>query len=160
MPVDVAAIGCDFYAFSGHKLYGPTGIGVPVGPRRAAQLDAAMAGRRRDDRQRHVRARRPIAPPPQRFEAGTPHIVGAVGLHAAVDWVESIGSTRSTRTNARWSPSAATALSAIPGVTLYGPEDSAGIVSFNVEGCIRTTSPPYWTMRASRSAPATIARSR
>ena len=56
LPVDVAAIGCDFYAFSGHKLYGPTGIGALWAPRRTARRDAALAGRRGDDRPRHVRA--------------------------------------------------------------------------------------------------------
>ena len=72
--------------------------------------------------------------PPMRFEAGTPHIVGAVGLHAAVNWVERLTSTRSTRTNARSSPKRAKRCTRFRGVTLYGPEDSAGIVSFNVDG--------------------------
>ena len=68
-----------------HKLYGPTGIGACGARAETARSDAAMAGRRRDDRPRHLRATPPIAPPPARFEAGTPHIVGAIGLHAAID---------------------------------------------------------------------------
>ncbi len=80
LPVDVQALGCDFYAFSGHKTYGPTGIGVLVGPPRIAGGDAALAGRRRDDPQRHLRedrctrsrriASRP-APPTFRARSGS-----------------------------------------------------------------------------------------
>ena len=91
MPVDVAAIGCDFYAFSGAQALRPDRHRLPVGPRRAARRDAAVAGRRRDDRPGHVREDHLPRPAAARFEAGTPHIVGAIGLHAAVDWVESIG---------------------------------------------------------------------
>src|SRR3546814_3484215 len=82
--VNVADLGCDFYVFSGHKLYGPTGIGVLWG--RGDLLDAMppyQGGGSMIDR---VSFERTIyAPPPARFEAGTPHIVGVVGLHAALD---------------------------------------------------------------------------
>ena len=74
------------------------------------------------------------APPPQRFEAGTPHIVGAIGLHAAIDWVEHITPDALYAHECALVAECRAALSAIPGVTLYGPDDSAGIVSFNVEG--------------------------
>ena len=97
MPVDVAALGCDFYAFSGHKLYGPTGIGALWG--RPKLLDAMppwQGGGAMIDNVTFERTTYPA--PPQRFEAGTPHIVGAIGLHAAVDWVRISASTRSTRT--------------------------------------------------------------
>ena len=90
MPVDVAAIGADFYAFSAHKLYGPTGIGCLWG---RAGLLAAMppwqGGGAMIDAVTFERTA--YAEPPARFEAGTPHIVGAIGLHAAVDWVERLG---------------------------------------------------------------------
>ena len=73
--------------------------------------------------------------PPARFEAGTPHIVGAVGLHAAVDWVEKLGARRDPRPRMRAGRRGSRrAVAASRGVTLYGPEDSAGIVSFNVDG--------------------------
>jgi cysteine desulfurase/selenocysteine lyase len=72
--------------------------------------------------------------PPARFEAGTPHIVGAVGLHAAVDWVESVGVDAIHAHECALVTEARDALRGIHGVTLYGPEDSAGIVSFNVDG--------------------------
>jgi cysteine desulfurase/selenocysteine lyase len=71
---------------------------------------------------------------PMRFEAGTPHIVGAVGLHAAIDWVEGIGLDAIHAHEAALVSECRDALRGIDGVTLYGPEDSAGIVSFNVDG--------------------------
>ena len=133
VPVDVAALGCDFYAYSGHKLYGPTGIGCLWG--RAELLDAmppwqgggAMI-------ERVTLERSTYADPPQRFEAGTPHIVGAVGLHAAIDWISDIGLDAIHAHEAALVMECRDALRAIGGVTLYGPEDSAGIVSFNVDG--------------------------
>ncbi len=74
------------------------------------------------------------AEPPARFEAGTPHIVGAVGLHAAVGWVEKLGLEAIHAHESALVAECRAALSGIPGVTLYGPADSAGIVSFNVDG--------------------------
>jgi cysteine desulfurase/selenocysteine lyase len=133
MPVDVAAIGCDFYAFSGHKLYGPTGIGALWG---RADLLASMppwqgGGAMIDS---VTFARTTFAEPPQRFEAGTPHIVGAIGLHAAVKWVEQLSLAAIHAHECALVAETRAALSRFPGVTLYGPDDSAGIVSFNVEG--------------------------
>ncbi len=133
LPVDVAAIGCDFYAFSAHKLYGPTGIGCLWG--RAELLDAMppwQGGGAMIDRVTFERTT--FLDPPARFEAGTPHIVGAVGLHAAVDWVEELGLDAIHAHECALVAEARAALSSIDGVTLYGPEDSAGIVSFNVDG--------------------------
>ena len=72
--------------------------------------------------------------PPARFEAGTPHIVGAVGLHAAVDWVQRIGIDAIHAHECALVAECRAALKGISGVALYGPEDSAGIVSFNVDG--------------------------
>lgn len=133
LPVDVAAIGCDYYAFSGHKLYGPTGIGCLWG--RAELLDAMppwQGGGAMIDSVSFERTT--YAEPPQRFEAGTPHIVGAVGLHAAIDWVEDIGLDAIHAHETALVAEARDALSAIGGVTLYGPAECAGIVSFNIAG--------------------------
>ena len=133
MAVDVAAIGCDFYAFSGHKLYGPTGIGVLWG--RYELLDAMppyQGGGSMIDRVTF--AKTTYAPPPGRFEAGTPHIVGVVGLHAAVDYVDAIGLDRIHAHETALVRQARNALSQINSVRLFGPDDSAGIVSFAVEG--------------------------
>ena len=133
IPVDVASIGADFYAFSGHKLYGPTGIGALWG---RAELLGSMppwqGGGSMIDRVTF--AETSYLEAPMRFEAGTPHIVGAVGLHAAVDWVQQFGLDASHAHEAALVAECRAALSAIDGVTLYGPYDSAGIVSFNVDG--------------------------
>ena len=133
LPVDVAAIGADFYAFSAHKLYGPTGIGCLWG--RAELLEAlppwqgggAMIEKVTFEETTYL-------DPPARFEAGTPHIVGAVGLHAAVDWTQKLTLDAIHAHECALVAEARAALSTIPGITLYGPEDSAGIVSFNVDG--------------------------
>ena len=71
---------------------------------------------------------------PMRFEAGTPHIVGAVGLHAAIDWVQHLSMDAVHAHECALVAECRSALSDVGGVTLYGPEDSAGIVSFNVDG--------------------------
>jgi cysteine desulfurase / selenocysteine lyase len=131
--VDVAAIGCDFYVFSGHKLYGPTGIGVLWG---RGDLLAAMppyqGGGSMIDRVTF--AKTTYAPPPGRFEAGTPHIVGALGLAAAIDYVEGIGLAAIHAHETALVRDARAALASLNSVRLFGPEDSAGIVSFAVEG--------------------------
>ncbi len=131
LPVNVAELGCDFYAFSGHKLYGPTGIGCLWG-RSLDQLPPWQGGGSMIDRVTFEETT--YLDPPARFEAGTPHIVGAVGLHAAIDWVEAIGMDAIHAHECALVAEARSALSGIPGVTLHGPEDSAGIVSFNVDG--------------------------
>jgi cysteine desulfurase/selenocysteine lyase len=133
LSVDVATIGCDFYAYSGHKLYGPTGIGCLWG--RRDLLDAMppwQGGGAMIDAVSFERTT--YAAPPQRFEAGTPHIVGAIGLHAAIDWVREVGLEAIHAHEAALVAECRAALSSLGGVRLYGPDDSAGIVSFNVEG--------------------------
>jgi cysteine desulfurase/selenocysteine lyase len=133
IPVDVAAIGCDFYALSAHKLYGPTGIGALWG--RADLLEAMppyQGGGAMIDSVTFERST--YAPPPQRFEAGTPHIVGAVGLHAAIDWVQGIGLDAIHAHETALVRECREALRRINSVRLFGPEESAGIVSFAVEG--------------------------
>ena len=133
IPVDVAAIGCDFYAYSGHKLYGPTGIGCLWG--RYDLLNALppwQGGGSMIDRVTF--AKTTYLDAPMRFEAGTPHIVGAVGLNAAVNWVEGLTLDAVHAHECALVTECRAALSSIGGVTLYGPEDSAGIVSFNVDG--------------------------
>ena len=133
LAVDVAALDCDFYVFSGHKLYGPTGIGALWA--RPEILDAMppwQGGGAMIDRVSF--ARTTYAPPPARFEAGTPHIVGALGLHAAIDYVEAIGLDAIHAHETALVRRAREALAGLNSVTLFGPEDSAGIVSFAVEG--------------------------
>jgi len=133
MPVDVAALDCDFYVFSGHKLYGPTGIGVLWA--RAELLEAMppwQGGGAMIDRVTFEKTT--YAPPPARFEAGTPHVVGVIGLHAAIDYVEAIGLAAIATHEAALVRETRDALSTHNSVRLFGPDDSAGIVSFAVEG--------------------------
>jgi cysteine desulfurase/selenocysteine lyase len=133
IPIHVAAIGCDFYALSAHKLYGPTGIGALWG--RAELLEAMppyQGGGAMIDSVTFERTT--FAPPPQRFEAGTPHIVGAVGLHAAIDWVNRIGLDAIHAHETALVRECREALRRINSIRLFGPEDSAGIVSFAMQG--------------------------
>lgn len=133
LPVNVASIGADFYAYSAHKLYGPTGIGCLWG--RSDLLDllppfqggGAMIEKVTFEETTFLN-------PPARFEAGTPHIVGAVGLHAAVDWVEQLSLDAIHAHECALVAECRNALQSLDGVTLYGPDDSAGIVSFNIDG--------------------------
>ncbi len=131
--VDVKAIGCDFYVFSGHKLYGPTGIGVLwAKPDLLDAMPPYQGGGSMIDKVSFERTT--YAPPPGRFEAGTPHIVGALGLAAGIDYVESIGLGAIHAHETALVTATREALSGINSVRLYGPADSAGIVSFTIEG--------------------------
>jgi cysteine desulfurase/selenocysteine lyase len=133
LPVDVRAIGADFYAYSGHKLYGPTGIGVLWGRKDLLEsMPPWQGGGAMIDQVSF--ARTTFMPPPQRFEAGTPHIVGGIGLAAAIDWVEEIGVERLHRHEAALVVDCRSALRELGFVRLFGPDESAGIVSFEVEG--------------------------
>ena len=133
LDVNIVTIGADFYAFSGHKLYGPTGIGCLWG---RAELLAKMPPWQGGGAmiEKVTFEETTYLDPPARFEAGTPHIVGAVGLHAAVTWVEKLSLDAIHAHECALVAETRIALSAIPGVTIYGPDDSAGIVSFNVDG--------------------------
>jgi cysteine desulfurase/selenocysteine lyase len=133
LPVDVAALDCDFYVYSAHKLYGPTGIGVLWG--RAAllaEMPPWQGGGAMIDRVTF--ARTTFAPPPQRFEAGTPHIAGAVGLAAAIDYVEAIGVEAIHAHECSLVAEAQEALAGINAIQVFGPKDSAGILSFAMQG--------------------------
>ncbi|GAA3898420.1 cysteine desulfurase [Sphingomonas limnosediminicola] len=131
--VNIGNIGADFYAFSGHKLYGPTGIGCLWGRSDLLQqMPPWQGGGAMIDEVRFERST--FLNPPARFEAGTPHIVGAVGLHAAIDWVQNLSLDAIHAHEAALVAEARDALRRVDGVTIYGPEDSAGIVSFNVNG--------------------------
>ena len=133
MAVDVRALGCDFYVFSGHKLYGPTGIGALwARPELLEAMPPYQGGGAMIDRVSF--ARTTYAPPPGRFEAGTPHIVGALGMAAGIDYVEGIGLDLIHAHESALVADAREALGRINSVRLLGPADSAGIVSFTIEG--------------------------
>jgi cysteine desulfurase / selenocysteine lyase len=133
MAVDVAALDCDFYTFSGHKLYGPTGVGALWA--RKGLLDAMppyQGGGSMIDRVSFEKTT--YAPAPTRFEAGTPAIVEAIGLHAAIDYVEAIGLEAIHTHEAALVHKTREALRGINSIRLLGPEDAAGIVSFAMHG--------------------------
>lgn len=133
LAVDVAALGCDFYAFSAHKLYGPTGIGALWAKRDL--LDAMppwQGGGAMIDRVSF--AGTTYAPAPQRFEAGTPAIVEAIALGAAVDYVAAIGLPAIHAHELALVSALRGELQRMNDITLFGPEDSAGIVSFAMQG--------------------------
>ncbi|HJC53300.1 MAG TPA: SufS family cysteine desulfurase [Candidatus Alistipes merdavium] len=132
--VDVQALDCDFYAFSGHKLYGPTGIGVLYGKR--ALLDAMppfLGGGDMVDRVTF--ARTTYAPVPLKFEAGTANFVGAIGLGEAVRYVQQFDPAEVEAHERALLDRATERLGAIDGLRIYGTTaDKCAIVSFNVEG--------------------------
>jgi cysteine desulfurase/selenocysteine lyase len=133
LPVDVAALGCDFYVFSSHKLYGPTGIGALWAKAEILEsMPPWQGGGAMIDRVSFECTT--FAPPPARFEAGTPAIIEAIGLGAAIDFVEGIGIGAVHAHETALVARARDALRSINAVTLFGPEDSAGIVSFALEG--------------------------
>lgn len=133
LALDMAALDCDFYTFSGHKLYGPTGIGVLWARAEIlADMPPWQGGGAMIETVTFERST--YAPPPARFEAGTPHIVGAVGLAAAIDYVETIGVEAIDAHERFLVNTAREALSAFNSVTLFGPADSAGILSFALKG--------------------------
>jgi len=132
--VDVRALDCDFYAFSGHKVYGPSGIGALYGK---AELLAAMPPWQGGGGMiAAVRfAGTTYAPPPQRFEAGTPAIEAAVGLAAALDYVAAIGLERIAAWEGALLARATELLAAIPGVRIVGTaREKAAVLSFVVDG--------------------------
>ena len=133
MTLDMAAIDCDFYAFSGHKIYGPTGIGVLWA--REEILDGMppwQGGGAMIDRVTFEKTT--YAPPPQRFEAGTPMITEAIALHAAIEYIDDMGVDQAYDHERQLARTLREALSAHNSIRLFGPEESAGIVSFAMEG--------------------------
>ena len=139
MPVDVKKIGADFLAFSGHKMLGPTGIGVLFIKKEVEEEIEPFfggGGTISDVDCREDRCSVEWAPIPLRFEAGTPNIAGAIGLAAAVDYLEKASMEAVRSHEEKLTKVALEELENIKGVTVYGPKDAenrAGIVTFNVE---------------------------
>jgi cysteine desulfurase/selenocysteine lyase len=134
LAVDVQALGCDFYAFSGHKVYGPSGIGVLWG--RAERL-AAMPPWQSGGGMVHTVSfeRTTYAPPPHRFEAGTPFIEGAAGLAAAIDYLSVLGLPAVAAWESELLALATARLAEVPGLRIIGTARAkAAVVSFTVEG--------------------------
>jgi cysteine desulfurase/selenocysteine lyase len=134
LAVDVRALDCDFYAFSGHKIYGPTGIGVLFG--RWELLEAMPPYQGGGDMIRSVTFEKTLYnDPPYRFEAGTPHIAGAIGLAAAIEYVTRLGLEEIRRHEQQLLEAATRALEEIPGVRIVGTAaHKAAVVSFVLDG--------------------------
>ena len=133
-PVDVRALDCDFYAFSGHKVYGPTGIGVLYG--KAAWLEAMPPYQGGGDMIKSVSFRETLYHDiPYKFEAGTPDVAGAIGLGAALEYVTGLGRERVAAYERELLDYATAALSAIPELRLIGTaREKIAVLSFVVEG--------------------------
>lgn len=135
MNVDLQDVNCDFYVASGHKMYGPTGIGFLYGKR--ALLDAMPPWRGGGEMISSVSFDVPTTfnVPPYKFEAGTPHISGAIALGAAIKWMESVGLENIAAHELALTKYAHEKLLQIEGLRIYGTADTkAGVVSFLVEG--------------------------
>lgn len=133
--VDVKALDCDFYAFSGHKLYGPTGIGVLYGKRELLdKMPPYMGGGDMVDKVTF--AKTTYAPLPLKFEAGTSNYIGAIGLAEAIKFLQSLNAEEVAEHERAMLDYATEQLLQIEGLHIYGTtEGKAPIVSFNVEGC-------------------------
>jgi cysteine desulfurase/selenocysteine lyase len=133
LEVDVQDLDCDFYAFSGHKVYGPMGIGVLYG--KAHDLEEMPPWQGGGDMVQQVSFEETTySAPPSKFEAGTPNVAGAVGLAAALDYLEGCGRQAIRAHEARLLVAAEAHLRAIPGVRILGaPARRAGVISFVVE---------------------------
>ncbi|MGH8172325.1 MAG: aminotransferase class V-fold PLP-dependent enzyme [Rhodanobacteraceae bacterium] len=134
MPVDVRALGCDFYALTGHKMFGPTGTGALWARKEILRDMPPFFGG--GEMIREVRFDgTTYADPPHRFEAGTPNIAGFVGLGAAIDYIESIGRERIVAAERELLAYATAALKSVPGLRLFGEaEHKAAVLSFLIDG--------------------------
>jgi cysteine desulfurase / selenocysteine lyase len=136
LPVDVAALDVDFIAFTGHKMLGPTGIGVLWGRYDLlAELPPVLAGGSMIETV--ALDRTTFLPPPARFEAGTPPIAQAVGLAAAVDYLSAIGMDAIAAHERELAAYALTGLSTVPGLRIFGPAvpvSRGGTISFALDG--------------------------
>ena len=133
-PVDIAAIGCDFYAFTGHKMLGPTGTGALWARREHLEAMPPFLGGGEMIREVSF-AGSSYAAPPHKFEAGTPNIAGIIGLGAAVDYLQSLDMAQVEAREQALLARATAALSAVPGLRIVGTaREKAAVVSFVVEG--------------------------
>lgn len=133
-PVDVQALDCDFYALSGHKLYGPTGIGVLYG--RHEWLERLPVYQTGGDMIREVSFDKSVfAPLPHKFEAGTPHIAGVIGLGAAIEWLRGVDWPALIAHEDRLLARATERAAGLPGMTIVGrAQRKAGVLSFMLDG--------------------------
>jgi cysteine desulfurase/selenocysteine lyase len=136
LPLDMAQTGADFYGFTGHKLYGPTGIGILWGRHELLEAMGPYEGGG-SMIQKVEKQKITWASVPARFEAGTPPIAEAVGLAAAVEWVDELGLEAIHAHEADLTEHALGRLAEVPGLRVFGPpagDERTGIISFELEG--------------------------
>ncbi|MFP1721705.1 cysteine desulfurase SufS [Lonsdalea quercina] len=131
-PVDVQALNCDFYAFSGHKIYGPSGIGVLYAKHALLQAMPPWEGGGSMIREVSLTKGTTYADAPWRFEAGSPNTAGIMGLGAALDYVSAIGREAIHRYETDLMQYAVSALKTVPTLIMYGPEQRQGVIAFNL----------------------------
>lgn len=131
MPIDVIDLDCDFFAFSGHKMCGPTGIGVLYGKKELLEQMEPMefGGEMIDHVDLYESTWKEL---PWKFEGGTPIIAGAVGLGAAIDFLQEIGMEQVSQHERQLVQYALDELSRIPDLTIFGPKERTGLVTFNL----------------------------
>jgi cysteine desulfurase / selenocysteine lyase len=136
LPLALPAMGADFYGFTGHKLYGPTGVGVLYGRRELLEAMPPYEGGGSMIR-KVTKERITWADVPARFEAGTPPIAEAIGLGAAVEWLDGVGLDAAHAHEAELGAYALERLAEVPGLRIFGPpagDDRVGIISFDMDG--------------------------
>lgn len=136
LPVDVQSLGADFYAFSGHKMLGPTGVGGLYAKEDLLRQMPPFLGGGNMIKEVHLRESK-FEDPPHKFEAGTPNIAGVIGLGAAVDYLTGFGMGNVRQHEEELVEYALEKLEGVVGLSVYGPRklsDRGGIVAFNVEG--------------------------
>lgn len=130
--LDVQALDCDFYVFSGHKLYGPTGIGVLYAKQALLQQMPPWEGGGSMIQQVSLTSGTTYAEPPWRFEAGSPNTAGMMGLGAALEYVSQLGLDRIHEYEQSLMHYALEALQQVPQLQIYGPSERAGVIAFNL----------------------------
>ncbi|WP_044748584.1 cysteine desulfurase [Bacillus alveayuensis] len=133
MKIDVQDLDCDFFAFSGHKMCGPTGIGVLYGKKDLLENmePVEFGGEMIDFVGLYESTWKEL---PWKFEGGTPIIAGAIGLGAAIDFLEEIGLDNIAAHEHKLAQYALEQMSTVEGLTIYGPKERAGLVTFNIDG--------------------------
>ncbi|CUX97166.1 cysteine desulfurase SufS [Candidatus Hoaglandella endobia] len=130
--VDVQALDCDFYVFSGHKLYGPSGIGILYGKKKLLDTMPPWEGGGSMISSVSLSEGTTFNDTPWRFEAGSPNTAGMIGLGAAIDYIEQVGLLNIQAYEQELMRYMLDALQQVPDLTLYGPQDCTGVIAFNL----------------------------
>ncbi len=131
-PVDVRELDCDFYVFSGHKIYGPTGIGILYGRKALLEQMPPWEGGGSMIATVSLTSGTTYAAAPWRFEAGSPNVAGIIGLGAALKWIGELGLDVISQHEQQLMRYALENLATVPDIIIYGPSQRSGVVAFNL----------------------------